>query len=100
MTPDKATNDNGRAKTRGKPKWLNYCIKGEKGNPLPILANALLALRVDPRMNDSFAYDEMLCAPMLMRYVGVNFEPNFKPRPLTDTDVGYVQEWLQRAGLK
>jgi Virulence-associated protein E len=94
---DKVTNHVKR-KMPGKPKWLSRCIMGEKGNPVPNLANALLGLRFDPSVHQSFAYDAMLCAPMLMRCVKV--EPNFKPRPVTDIDVGHVQEWLQRAGLK
>jgi hypothetical protein len=37
---------------------------GKNPKPLPIVANALIALRNDPAMIDAFAYDEMLCAPI------------------------------------
>jgi predicted P-loop ATPase len=76
-------------------KWLADCICGETGKPLPNLANALIALRAV--MRDTFAYDEMLCAPMLMR--SLEKSGPFSLRPLTDVDVGIVQERLQHLGL-
>jgi predicted P-loop ATPase len=77
--------------------WLAECICGDKGSkPLPILANALTGVRaVWP---DAIAYDEMLCAPMLMQ--PLENENDFTPRPLTDVDVGIMQERLQYLGLK
>ena len=47
--------------------WLDQCIigDGKNGQPLPIVANALIALRKDPTLRDAFAFDEMLRAPML-----------------------------------
>jgi predicted P-loop ATPase len=47
---------------------------------------------------DAIAYDEMLCAPMLMQ--PLQGENDFTPRPLTDVDVGIMQDWLQHLGLK
>ena len=66
------------------------------GKPLAVLANALAAVRVV--MPDVFAYDEMLRAPMLMQPLEDGPEP--MPRPVTDVDVGVVQERLQHLGLK
>src|SRR5262245_7871396 len=40
----------------------------------------------------------MLCAPMLMQ--PLQGENDFSPRPLTDVDVGVMQENLQHRGLK
>jgi hypothetical protein len=44
---------------------------------------------------DALAYDEILCAPMLLHEIG---EPLFgnvrEPRPLTDKDVIDIQEWM------
>ncbi len=77
-------------------EWLASCLKGEAGKPLAILANALIALRAE--MNDAFSYDQMLCAPILMR--AMDDERRFMPRPLSDVDVGLVQERLQHLGLK
>jgi hypothetical protein len=77
-------------------KWLADCICGDTGKPLPILHNALIALRAV--MPQTFAYDEMLRAPMLMTSLRV--EGAFEPRPVRDVDVGVVQEKVQRLGLK
>src|SRR5262249_48838506 len=61
------------------------------------IGNALLGLREDNELRDMLAYDEMLCAPMLMK--PLRGEPGFRPRPLTDVDVSGIQEILQWAGL-
>ena len=53
-----------RAK-QSEPASLNRCILGETGKPLAVLANALIALRA--ALPDLFAYDAMLCAPILLR---------------------------------
>lgn len=76
--------------------WLARCFKGETGKPLAILANALIALRAE--MSGVFAYDEMLCAPILIQAIGD--EDSFQPRPLSDVDVGLVQDRLQHLGLR
>ncbi len=76
--------------------WLKTCILNNSGKPLPILANALTGLRAV--MPDAFAYDEMLNAPLLMQHIG-NVD-DFRPRPLTDIDVGIIQERLQNLGLE
>src|SRR5438552_13749254 len=86
------------AAQRAEPDWLHDCIKGDSGKPLPVLANALLALRRDPDLKDLFAYDEMLCAAILAQ--PLEDESDFRPRPVTDVDVGIVQERLQHLGLK
>jgi predicted P-loop ATPase len=78
------------------PAWHADCIKGSTGKPLPILANALTGLQAE--MPDHFAFDGMLCAPLLMRPLD-NDETNFTPRPVTDVDVGIVQKQLQHLGL-
>src|SRR5262249_8480152 len=49
--------------------------------------------------SDHFYYDEMLRAPVLMRPL-VGEDADFTPRPLTDADVGQLQEQLQCVGLK
>ena len=69
---------------------------GESGRPLAILANALIALRAV--MPNAFAFDEMLRAPLLMQ--ALEDKPGFTPRPVTDVDVGIVQDRLQHLGLK
>jgi len=75
--------------------WLQRCILTDTKKPIPNLANALIGLRAE--MPDSFAYDAMLCVPMLMR--PLEAVDGFKPRVLADVDVGIVQDRLQHAGL-
>ena len=61
------------------------CIKDVKGKPLPILANAYIALKHDPAVRDALAYDEMACTAMLMHQIGVPIGGDLEaPRPLTD----------------
>src|SRR5262249_41275672 len=71
---------------------------GENGRILPNVANILVALRADPKLQNCFAFDQMLQAPLLMR--PLNDSEGFEPRPLTDTDVTRFQEWLQLAGSR
>ena len=80
--------------------WLSQCIKDIKGKPLPILANAYIALKHDPAVRDALAYDEMACTAMLMHQIGVPMGGELEaPRPLTDKDVDDIQKLLQHAGL-
>lgn len=90
---------NSKRKKRAKPDdpaWLDQCVLGDTSKPLPVLASALAALRAE--FSEMFSYDEMLCAAMLMQPLEDN--PDFVPRPMTDTDVGVIQERLQQLGLK
>jgi predicted P-loop ATPase len=87
----------------GKRSWFNQCILGEGKNPkpLPIVANALIALRNDPAVRDALAYDEMLRSVMLLHEIGEPFLGDVRePRLITDKDVTDIQEWMQDAGLK
>jgi predicted P-loop ATPase len=76
--------------------WLKNCVLGETGRPLPVLASALAMLR--DVMSHTFAYDEMARSELLMQ--ALDGSPRFSPRPVTDVDVGVVQERLQHLGLK
>ncbi|KAA8389678.1 virulence-associated E family protein [Acetobacter tropicalis] len=82
-----------------RPAWLDDCQVDDRGQPIPNVANVLLALRADEQFSSSFALDEMQCMPFLMKQLGPQAEP-FKARPLTDEDVTVVQEALQLAGLR
>jgi predicted P-loop ATPase len=75
--------------------WLTQCICGSNDKPMPILHNVLIGLR--EQWPNALGYDEMLCAPMLMQ--SLTGETDFKPRPLTDIDVGIMQDQLQQTGL-
>ena len=84
------------AEQQDRAPWLARCVLGESGKPLAVLANALIVLRAV--MSDTFAFDEMLRAPLLMR--ALEDVSDFMPRPVTDVDVGIVQDRLQHLGLK
>jgi predicted P-loop ATPase len=90
----------GRAAARRQTQasWMDGWQTDGSGRPLANLFNALVALRSDPAVSDTLAYDEMLCVPMLMR--ALVEEVSFSPRPLTDVDVGLLQERLQDTGLR
>jgi len=77
--------------------WLHLCLCGDTGKPLPVLANALIALNNDPALRDAFAYDEMLRAPMLMHEIGQPLMGNLpSPKLLTDKDVSDIQNWFPK----
>ena len=82
---------NKRRELINSPDWFEDCVHGDTGKPLPVLRSVLAALRAI--WPDAFAYDQMLCTPLLIRSLdGVN---DFMPRPVTDDDVAIVQERLQ-----
>jgi predicted P-loop ATPase len=76
-----------RAKAKA-PNWLDACLKGETGRPLPIVSNVLIGLRAD--YQDTFAYDEMRCTTVFKQ----------SRVPLVETDIIKFQEVFQLAGLK
>jgi hypothetical protein len=84
------------ASSADNPSWLDQGVRSDTGKPLAVLASALAVLRAE--MPDTFAYDEMACAPMLMK--ALEDDQGFAPRPVTDVDVGIVQERLQHLGLQ
>lgn len=83
---------------KGAPQgWLEQCQRNNDGKPRSNLANAVLALRESPELRNAFAYDDMLRAPMIVK--SIDADQPFAPRPVRDTDVAAVQEWMQLAGL-
>jgi predicted P-loop ATPase len=80
--------------------WLKQCQKNKNG-PLSNLANASLALSLDPAICNLFVYDQMQCTTIVTAPVpGQDASPDDFPRPLADVDVSVLQEWLQLAGLR
>ena len=103
ITPAKKANLAKASKLKAiRPGWLQHCQENKSGDPLPNLANALLALREDARLIDLFAYDEMQRATMLMQSIptlNLDALAEVMPRPVRDTDVTAIQEMIQLAGL-
>jgi predicted P-loop ATPase len=85
---------------KGNARWLDDCMTDEQSRPYANLANVMIALRNDPALSQMVAYDEMLCAPILMRPApGQDQAIAFDPRPVADSDVTKVQEFLQVSRL-
>ena len=75
-----------------------------RGKPVPNLRNTMHILRTAPLVAEAFAYDEMMQAAILQSPLperGLDAVGNIDelPRPVRDTDVSQLQEWLQGAGL-
>jgi predicted P-loop ATPase len=87
-----------------KAEWLSKTQQDRQNEPRPNLFNAMLALREDARLCDLFSYDEMLRAVILLCPVpGKGPDPDidsFTPRPVRDSDVAALQEFLQASGLE
>ena len=86
-----------KARQGGATNWMTKTMLSKTKIACNV-GNALLALREDEALCDILAYDEMLCAPMLMK--PMTPEAGFAPRPLIDADVVAIQEYLQWAGLR
>jgi predicted P-loop ATPase len=93
-----------RGKRKRREGWLALCLLDEKGRVLANLANVMIALRNDPAVENSFAFDEMAQTTMLMRPLPL--APSGRPagngptpRPAGDADLSQLQEWLQHQGL-
>lgn len=97
------TGRKGKASSPPRPvaSWLNEAIRDHRGEPIPNLANAMLAMRSAPELQDIFARDEMQCATVTQREPPRQGRPGVEceTRPTSDIDVGRVQEFLQHAGL-
>jgi len=74
----------------GEDEWKQGWQTNDDGKPISNLANALYALRHAGELRDLFSRDAMLRADMLNGPALI---------PVRDTDVTFVQEALQRAGL-
>jgi len=81
----------------------------DKGRIVANLANAMVALRRAPEFSGLLRYDQMLAAPLLCGPTPVYGrasnhplgarEEAWRERPVTDTDVSAIQEWLQLSSL-
>jgi hypothetical protein len=97
-------------RTRKKPTpaqrapWLASAICDDRGRVLPVLANVMVAMRSAPELGDALTFDEMMRAPILGRELpladgATRATGHDVPRPIQDTDVSQLQEWLQHCGL-
>jgi len=86
-------------------EWLVGAVTDERNRILPILANIMVALRGAPELAAAFRYDDMLRAAILETALPLADGAELPdcsappPRPVRDTDVSQIQEWLQHVGL-
>jgi Virulence-associated protein E len=90
---------------RDLPPWLRACEKDGRDQIIPNLANLMIALRGDPDLANTLAFDQMLQSPVLRSPLPP--APNGKttgggdplPRPLRDADVSDLREYVQHYGF-
>jgi predicted P-loop ATPase len=86
---------------RGLPIWLRDCEKDARGDIIPNLANLFIAMRGDPDLVNTLAFDQMLQSSVLVAPLPP--APNGEttgggdplPRPLRDADVSDLREYVQ-----
>jgi predicted P-loop ATPase len=84
--------------------WAEQALVDGHGAVMPVIANVLLALRLESELTNCLAYDELLRAAVLTAPLplvqGARHAGNDPlPRMVTDEDVTQLQEWLQWNGL-
>lgn len=100
MAPAVAAGPAHKAEEAGEaPDWVQYLQREDSGAAIANLANAMTALRSAEELQDCFAFDEMQRSTILVGPVPKGQAAGL-PRPVTDSDVGKVQEWLQRNELR
>ena len=80
--------------------WTQF-LQTEDCQPITNLANAALTLREAPGLKGIVAYDEMLRLTLVTRSLpGSRMAAVAEPRPVEDTDVAAIQEWMQRHDMR
>lgn len=103
-------NEHIRSQTKTRPKtknpdetleeWRKCLQTDDRGQVIPNLANAAMALRLAPTLARLVAYDEMQCHALLRRRMPDSTMPSIiHPQSVHDADVSALQEWLQRHGI-
>jgi predicted P-loop ATPase len=72
-------------------------VLGKTGKPLPVVANACIALEQDQNIRDAYAYDDMLRAPVMVHTIGAPLMT--LERPVLEEDITDLQKYLQHNGL-
>lgn len=79
-----------------RPEWHHECITDSNGKIMPILANAVIAIKSEARLANALAFDEMMRTAMFVN----PFAGSVTPAPLTDADVVKIQQYVQHAGIR
>lgn len=102
--PPPAANDEAVGPQKAPPPgWVAGCQLSDKNEPIANVANVMVALRAVPEIGGCFVLDEMRQQIMLAQPVpggpDERLGRQFKERPVRDTDVTALQEYLQLAGI-
>ena len=103
--PKKARAPKEKRPSHDRPPWLQSCEKDGRDQIIPNLANLMIALRGDPDLANTLAFDQMLQSPVLR--LPLPAAPNGKttgggdplPRSLRDADVSDLREYVQHYGF-
>ena len=80
--------------------WRAALLVSRKNTPKPLLANALIALRLAPEWRGVLAYDEFaLVTIQLKPPPWLKQEDNWSPKQWTDRDDALTADWLQHQGI-
>ena len=83
------------------PAWLRKLLRNDKGNALPILANALIALREAPVWQGAFAWNEFSSRATVMRHLpGPRHRGSRDPPRTGRSRYSRVTDWLQHQGIR
>src|SRR5271168_239150 len=86
-------------KSKADVAWKNHLIRNDKDEPAGNIANILLVLRNDPKVQFIAARDLMERVMYVSAQIpGTALDKEFKKHPFRDCDITAVQEYLQRQG--
>jgi putative DNA primase/helicase len=84
----------GNSAAAGLPVWFNQVYLNDKGAPLPLLVNAIVALEHDPVFAGALRFDRFRSEAMMCR--PVPWDPHLSaPRPWSNRDRREACSWLQ-----
>lgn len=84
----------------GRPDWINQIIIKPSGEPVPIVANVVLALRHDPAWRGVFALNEFNNTPVIRsKPPWANGHWTGRTEPFSEANEARVLVWVQQQGI-
>ena len=82
-----------------RPDWINHIVTSPDGEPCPIAANVLVALRMAEEWRDVLAFDEFHHRSLFLKKPPWANGHWKGPSPFSDADENRVLVWIQQAGI-
>lgn len=82
------------------PEWHRHLLRDQTGKLIKGTANAQIAMREDPALSGILGFDPKARRMILKGRLPDDWEPEFRMRVLTETDVSGLYEYLLRQGLR